>query len=134
MEHIWPVFCAVCSNVIFYCRNHPEEVHRLIPWLNRELQAILRAPGLSALVLDLVISQLPHSHMLSEQFRRPLVSYLREHCDHFIHEFSSFASSPYDMIGFDENARYTVLSNFNSFGVCVNCIMSQQCVCFPTCK
>ncbi|XP_021936963.1 E3 ubiquitin-protein ligase Topors-like isoform X2 [Zootermopsis nevadensis] len=93
-------------------RNHPEEVHRLIPWLNRELQVILRSPGLSARVLNLVISQLPHNHMLSEEFRLPLSTFLRHHCDHFIHEFTSFAGSSYDMVGFDENAHYTVPNNF----------------------
>jgi E3 ubiquitin-protein ligase Topors len=96
-------------------------VHRLIPWLNRELQAILRGPGLAARVLDLVITQLSHNHMLSEEFRLSLVTYLRQHCDHFIHEFSAFAGSSYDMVGFDENAHYTVVNNF---GVCVSCVMS----------
>lgn len=89
-------------------RNHPEEMHRLIPWLNRELQAIIRSPGLSARVLDLVISQLPHHHIHSREFRSQLGTYLREHYNHFIHEFYVFARSPYDMIGFDENARYTM--------------------------
>ncbi|XP_069675057.1 E3 ubiquitin-protein ligase Topors-like isoform X2 [Periplaneta americana] len=88
-------------------RSHPEEVHRLIPWLNRELQAILRSPGLSARVLDLVITQLPRHHMQSPEFRFQLGHYLREHYDHFIHEFYTFARSPYDMIGFDENANYS---------------------------
>jgi hypothetical protein len=101
-----------CLKMILCYRNHPEEVHRLIPWLNRELQAILRSPGLSARVLDLVISQLPHCHIQSSQFRFQLESYLREHNNHFIHEFYIFARSPYDMIGFDENALYSERSNF----------------------
>ncbi|PSN49562.1 hypothetical protein C0J52_09747 [Blattella germanica] len=54
-------------------RNRPEEVHRLIPWLNRELQAIMRNPSLSARALDLVISQLSRYHMHSSEFRFEMV-------------------------------------------------------------
>ncbi|XP_023706185.1 E3 ubiquitin-protein ligase Topors isoform X2 [Cryptotermes secundus] len=89
-------------------RNHPEEMHRLIPWLNRELQVVMRSPGLAARVLDLVISLLPQHHIHSREFRSQLETYLREHYNHFIHEFYVFARSPYDMIGFDENARYSM--------------------------
>jgi E3 ubiquitin-protein ligase Topors len=86
-------------------------MHRLIPWLNRELQAILQGPGLAARVLELVLGQLPHHHIQSREFRFQLETYLREHFNHFIHEFYVFARSPYDMIGFDENARYSVRNN-----------------------
>jgi E3 ubiquitin-protein ligase Topors len=86
-------------------------MHRLIPWLNRELQAIMRSPGQAARVLDLVISLLPHHHIHSREFRSQLETYLREHYNHFIHEFYVFARSPYDMIGFDENARYSARNN-----------------------
>jgi E3 ubiquitin-protein ligase Topors len=106
-------------------RNHPEEIHRLIPWLNRELQAILQNPGLAARVLDLVISQLPHHHIQSREFRSQLETYLREHYNHFIHEFYVFARSPYDMIGFDENAHY---SGFNNGWVCVHVLHMNFCV------
>jgi E3 ubiquitin-protein ligase Topors len=123
MGHIWPLFCALHSNVIAYCSNHPEEVHRLIPWLNRELQAILLGPGLTARVLDIVITQLSRCHMQSAEFRSHLESYLRNHYDHFIHEFYTFARSSYDMFGFDQNASYYERNNYE---VRVSFIMSQQ--------
>lgn len=33
--------------------------------------------------------------------------YLESKTDHFVHEFYQFAISPYDMLGYDSQARYT---------------------------
>jgi E3 ubiquitin-protein ligase Topors len=47
----------------------------------------------------------------SEDFRQ----YMRRHCrnstNHFIHEFLNYARSPYDMVGYDRNVRYTPYFN-----------------------
>jgi hypothetical protein len=55
-------------------------------------------------------------------------AYLRNHCDHFIHEFYNFARSPYDMIGFDENAVYSHRSNVLVSVVLVLLLFSYSCV------
>jgi E3 ubiquitin-protein ligase Topors len=86
-------------------------MQRMIPWLSRELFAILRAPGISSIVLERVLDLLPNHEIHSRQFWSGVESYLRHHCDHFIHEFYNFARSPYDMIGFDENAVYSGRTN-----------------------
>lgn len=94
-----------------HLRRHPEEMQRMIPWLSRELFAILRAPGISNHVLERVLDLLPNHEIHSRQFWTGVETYLRHHCDHFIHEFYNFARSPYDMIGFDENAVYSGRTN-----------------------
>lgn len=33
--------------------------------------------------------------------------YLRVYVDHFCHELYNYANSPYDMIGYDRNVRYS---------------------------
>jgi len=104
----WQVYSQAVG---FFCRRHPEEMQRMIPWLSRELFAILRAPGISSLVLERVLDLLPNHEIHSRQFWSGVETYLRHHCDHFIHEFYNFARSPYDMIGFDENAVYSGRTN-----------------------
>ena len=79
----------------------------MIPWLTRALYAVLRGPGLSRSALKRVLNLLQTHDIHSRQFWLGVESYLRNHCDHFIHEFYNFARSPYDMIGFDENAVYS---------------------------
>lgn len=101
----------ICNNHHFVynqtCGHHPEEMQRMIPWLTRELYAVLRGPGLSRSALKRVLNLLSTHDIHSRQFWLWVESYLRNHCDHFIHDFYNFARSPYDMIGFDENAVYS---------------------------
>ena len=42
----------------------------------------------------------------SPEFAENLRPFLFEQTEHFIHEFVSFAQSPYDMIAYDDNAEY----------------------------
>jgi len=108
VTHITVLYMAsVFTSGCLFCRRHPEEIQRMIPWLSRELFAILRAHGISSLVLERVLDLLPNHEIHSRQFWSGVETYLRHHCDHFIHEFYNFARSPYDMIGFDENAVYS---------------------------
>ena len=44
--------------------------------------------------------------MNSTEFASHLEPYLHEKTSHFMHEFLSFASSPYDMIAYDKNVSY----------------------------
>ncbi|CAG2055763.1 unnamed protein product [Timema podura] len=89
----------------FY-RNNPTQVHRLVPWLNRELGVVLNNASHLALVLDLILHLITSFEIGSSEFRSRIVLYIGHNVDHFIHEFYTFASSPYDMIGFDESTTY----------------------------
>ncbi len=42
----------------------------------------------------------------SDEFPSYLEPYLHEKTSHFIHEFISFAASPFDMIAYDQNVNY----------------------------
>ncbi len=90
-------------------RNNPAQKHRLVPWLNRELNAILREERgqRSAYVLDLVLNAIESSEIRSAEFHDRLAPYLGNDTEHFQHEFYYFARSVYDMIGFDRHADYT---------------------------
>uniref|UniRef100_A0A8C7YDN2 E3 ubiquitin-protein ligase Topors n=1 Tax=Oryzias sinensis TaxID=183150 RepID=A0A8C7YDN2_9TELE len=67
----------------FYRRN-PACLHRLVPWLKRELTVLYGAHG-------------------SLEELRP---FLQARTEHFLHEFISFAKSPFNMEGYDQHAVY----------------------------
>uniref|UniRef100_A0A7N6F851 E3 ubiquitin-protein ligase Topors n=1 Tax=Anabas testudineus TaxID=64144 RepID=A0A7N6F851_ANATE len=67
----------------FYRRN-PACLHRLIPWLKRELTVLYGAHG-------------------SLEELRP---FLQGRTEHFLHEFISFAKSPFNMEAYDQYAVY----------------------------
>lgn len=95
--------------------------HRLVPWLNRELNVLLtnhenRLPY----VLQLILRMLEQHHIRSRAFRDALRQYFGANTEHFIHEFFQFARSPYDMYGFDENAEYQSRSSFQHEEVSVS--------------
>ncbi len=44
--------------------------------------------------------------LASDEFHSYLEPYLHEKTAHFMHELTSFASSPFDMIAYDQNVTY----------------------------
>lgn len=90
----------------FY-RNNPAQLHRLLPWLSRELSVLIENQARLALVLDCILNMLQYHSINSSSIRNYLRNNINSrHVDHFIHELWTFARSPYDMIGFDETAEY----------------------------
>lgn len=87
---------------------NPAMTHRLVPWLNRELNVLLASSHENRLsyVLELILRLIKQYHIRSRAFREAIQSYIAANTEHFIHEFYQFARSPYDMYGFDENADY----------------------------
>ena len=86
---------------------NPAMTHRLVPWLNRELNVLLtNHENRVSYVLDLILRMITQSHICSRAFREALQEYTGAQTEHFIHEFFQFARSPFDMHGFDENANY----------------------------
>ncbi|CAH1116788.1 unnamed protein product [Phaedon cochleariae] len=81
---------------------------RLVPWLNRELNALLyENTQLVMRLVDVIMDHLLRNHICSRTFRNLLFDYLDNKTDHFIHEFYNFMRSPFDMIGYDRNVIYS---------------------------
>ncbi|XP_050315973.1 E3 ubiquitin-protein ligase Topors-like isoform X2 [Anthonomus grandis grandis] len=90
-----------------YFRNNPAARHRLVPWLNRELNALLyEDTRLIMQVVDLILDNLANYHICGRTFRNLLHEYFNVKTDHFIHEFYNFMRSPFDMVGYDRNITY----------------------------
>lgn len=88
-------------------RENPAQTHRIIPWLNRELAALLsdyaEIYGLQERIMEM-LCQYP---IQSTSFRTRLTTYFGSRTDHFIHEFYNFVRSPFDMIGYDRHISYS---------------------------
>ena len=89
----------------FFTRNSAC-THRLVPWLNRELNVILRGDEHTNFVLELIIDLVKKFEIQSADFREHIYPYIGERTDLFIHEFYNFARSPFDMAAYDQHAVY----------------------------
>nr|XP_018908381.1 PREDICTED: E3 ubiquitin-protein ligase Topors-like [Bemisia tabaci]XP_018908382.1 PREDICTED: E3 ubiquitin-protein ligase Topors-like [Bemisia tabaci] len=89
----------------FY-RLNEAATHRLVPWLNRELNVLVPNAEQSARVLDLILREIRRHSIRSTEFNRMLTPFIGSHTRHFLHEFYSFAISTFDMIGYDLQAQY----------------------------
>lgn len=93
--------------MICFRRYNDSQLHRLVPWLHRELHYLLNEnAGHIAYVLARILDMLPQYHIASTEFRDALQRYFRERTDHFLHELYVFASTPYDITGYDRNVQY----------------------------
>ncbi|XP_017106881.2 E3 ubiquitin-protein ligase Topors [Drosophila bipectinata] len=91
----------------FY-RNNPAQMHRLMPWIQRDIICLLRNAAHSvSTVMQLMNDILPMTNILGPTFRRRLTPYLGDRTSHFIHELFNFARSPFDMIGYDHVVQYS---------------------------
>ncbi|KAJ0182347.1 hypothetical protein K1T71_001716 [Dendrolimus kikuchii] len=91
----------------FY-RYNETQMHRLVPWLDRELHYLLNENlGHISYVLNRILELLRQYHMNSFEFRDEMRRYLGDRTEHFLHEMYCFASTPYDMTGYDRNVQYT---------------------------
>jgi len=88
-------------------RTNPAQTHRLVPWLNRELNVLLEgSEHQSAHVTQKVLQFIERFEIRSPEFHEKLLPYLANRTDHFQHEFYHYARSVYDMIGYDRTATY----------------------------
>lgn len=93
----------------FY-RDNPAQMHRLMPWINRDIVCLLRtSPQNVSQVMHMMHDILPMINIPTRTFRRRLSPFLGERTNHFIHELFNFARSPYDMIGYDRVVQYSAL-------------------------
>ncbi|KAG8185709.1 hypothetical protein JTE90_003247, partial [Oedothorax gibbosus] len=91
----------------FYRRN-PACTHRLLPWLNRELVALLQNQETQVtFVLELIMALIARYEITSQEFFIHIEPYLGDKCRHFIHELYNFAISPHNMEAYDRLSNYS---------------------------
>ncbi|XP_078474414.1 uncharacterized protein LOC144735767 isoform X2 [Lampetra planeri] len=90
----------------FFLQN-PATLHRLVPWLKRELTVLFgRREAIVSFVLRRILENITRFHLESDAFLRDLRPTLLNRTEHFLHEFASFARSPFNMEAYDERAFY----------------------------
>ncbi|XP_077460428.1 topoisomerase I binding, arginine/serine-rich a [Stigmatopora argus] len=94
------------SSAEFY-RKNPACLHRLIPWLKRELVVLYGAHGsLVNIVQHIIMSRITSVDMEAAAIQEELRPFLQGRTEHFLHEFISFAKSPFNMEAYDRHAAY----------------------------
>lgn len=90
----------------FYRRN-PACLHRLVPWLKRELTVLYGAHGsLVNIVQHIVMSRITRYDVEDGAMLEELRPFLQGCTEHFLHEFICFAKSPFNMEAYDQQAVY----------------------------
>lgn len=90
-----------------FFRANPALLHRLAPWLNRELNVLLNANEAHVqFVMSRILDLITQTPIRSPRFSAAVSAYIGRHTEHFVHEFYSFASSPYDLSAYDRYANY----------------------------
>ena len=89
-------------------RNNPAQTHNLVPWLDRELNALIEFDvHLIPRVIDLVVEIIQLFDIQDEKFHRQMLRHTGEKTKHFQHEFYHFARSTFDIMEYDLSVRYT---------------------------
>ncbi|CAF0907670.1 unnamed protein product [Adineta steineri] len=87
--------------------SNPACLHRLVPFLARELLALLWNDETTIEhIIQEILTTIQLHNIRSSFLTRKLNEYLRRYTRHFIHEFYTFARCPYDLAGFDRHAQY----------------------------
>lgn len=87
-------------------RNNQAQTHRLVPWLNRELNVLMSTnPVQVPFVINFILVLVQRCEIHSQEFRDQLVPYVGNRASHFQHEFRHYARSTFDLVGYDRNAR-----------------------------
>ncbi|KAE8746903.1 hypothetical protein FOCC_FOCC006323 [Frankliniella occidentalis] len=90
----------------FYAQN-PAQIHRLMPFLNRELNVLLDNGSRTMYVMDKILELLPLIPISSNDFRTRVAQLIgNQHALHFCHELRAFAISVYDLVGYDRHVQY----------------------------
>ncbi|XP_077088498.1 topoisomerase I binding, arginine/serine-rich a [Siphateles boraxobius] len=90
----------------FFKRN-PACLHRLVPWLRRELTVLYGTHGsLVNIVQHIIMTLITRQNLDDQAVLHELRPFLLSHTEHFLHEFLSFAQSPFNMEAYDQRADY----------------------------
>ncbi|XP_034936241.1 LOW QUALITY PROTEIN: E3 ubiquitin-protein ligase Topors-like [Chelonus insularis] len=86
-----------------YYRRFPQEIDRLVPWINRDLQTLFNENHTQiAYVLEVITSSLTRYDMRSPEFRNVLRPYFGINTDHFIHELMNYARTDLNITAYDD--------------------------------
>ncbi|XP_007904803.1 topoisomerase I binding, arginine/serine-rich a isoform X2 [Callorhinchus milii] len=90
-----------------FFRRNAACLHRLVPWLKRELCVLFGSHGsVVNIVQHIIMSNITRYDLESEAFQEDLRPFLLSRTDHFLHEFISFARAPFNMEAYDQRANY----------------------------
>ncbi|XP_031465795.1 E3 ubiquitin-protein ligase Topors-like [Phasianus colchicus] len=90
-----------------FFRHNPACLHRLVPWLKRELTVLFGAHGsLVNIVQHIIMSNVTRYDLESQAFADDLKPFLLNRTEHFLHEFISFARCPFNLEAYDQHANY----------------------------
>uniref|UniRef100_A0A3P9A8X2 E3 ubiquitin-protein ligase Topors n=1 Tax=Esox lucius TaxID=8010 RepID=A0A3P9A8X2_ESOLU len=90
-----------------FLQANPACLHRLLPWLKRELVVLYGAHGsLVNIVQHVIMSRITRYNMEDQAMQEELQPFLQARTDHFLHEFINFARSPFNMEAYDQHAVY----------------------------
>ncbi|XP_050544206.1 E3 ubiquitin-protein ligase Topors-like [Daktulosphaira vitifoliae] len=129
-----------CSSAFY--RDNPAQMYRLAGFIVRDISAIReieRSEGLRSDnpndedYITNIIMQTILNYEIRETFTTAVLRpFLGEYTAHFCHELHNYASSPYDMIGYDRNVRYNSRPGITSLQNNINTIDLQIPVNPPT--
>ncbi|XP_002129481.2 uncharacterized protein LOC100178429 [Ciona intestinalis] len=91
----------------FY-QDNPAQLHRLVPWLKRELVILFGANSVYLVncLCDTILGSIRSVGITSSEFYALIHPYFGEMTDHFINELISYAKSPHDLSSYDRHAHY----------------------------
>ncbi|MES1905037.1 MAG: hypothetical protein MHPSP_001537, partial [Paramarteilia canceri] len=90
-----------------FLKTHPALLHRIIPFISRDLQAIFDENFEELHFLKLfILSQMQESYIFDDEFENQLNFYLGSKSKHFIHELALFCNSLMFLKEFDQNVVY----------------------------
>ncbi|KAM3845239.1 E3 ubiquitin-protein ligase Topors [Vipera latastei] len=90
-----------------FFRRNPACLHRLVPWLKRELTVLFGIHGsLINVVQRVIMNNLTKFDLESQAFSNELQPFLLQSTEHFLHEFVNFARCPFNIDAYDEHANY----------------------------
>jgi len=92
--------------------SNPACLHRLVPFLARELLALLwNDERTIEHIIQEILTTIQLHDIRSNVLSRKLNEYLGRYTKHFLHEFYTFARCPYDLAGFDRHAQYPTMNS-----------------------
>ncbi|MGH0120949.1 UNVERIFIED_CONTAM: hypothetical protein FKN15_061640 [Acipenser sinensis] len=89
-----------------FWRRNPACLHRLVPWLKRELTVLYGDKSLVNIVQHIIMTHITRYDMEDQAIQNELKPFLLNRTAHFLHEFISFARAPYSMDAYDQHAVY----------------------------
>lgn len=97
-----------------FFRRNPACLHRLVPWLRRELCVLYGAHcSLVNVIQHTIMSKITCYNLGDEAIKEELQPFLRGRTEHFLHEFINFARSPFNMDAYDQRAVYDCIASSN---------------------